>query len=87
MFHTMPAALSFHRMVSFILAPPQANCTDAKNCQQYADFFCSPSNPSGIDVCPIICKNPRCVGKIETEKIQNVARVRKKQRKFKMSLW
>uniref|UniRef100_K1RXF0 Uncharacterized protein n=1 Tax=Magallana gigas TaxID=29159 RepID=K1RXF0_MAGGI len=40
---------------------PLANCTDGMNCAQYADFFCSPSNPSGIDVCPITCKNPRCV--------------------------
>nr|XP_022307437.1 uncharacterized protein LOC111113441 isoform X2 [Crassostrea virginica] len=38
------------------------NCTDGKNCAQYADFLCNPSNPSGQEVCPITCKNPRCVG-------------------------
>uniref|UniRef100_K1QI39 Uncharacterized protein n=1 Tax=Magallana gigas TaxID=29159 RepID=K1QI39_MAGGI len=42
----------------------QPNCIDGENCQRYADFYCSPSNPSGIDVCPITCKKPSCVGHV-----------------------
>nr|XP_034322090.1 integumentary mucin C.1-like isoform X3 [Crassostrea gigas] len=38
-----------------------SNCTDGVHCQKYADFFCRPTNPSGLDVCPITCRNPRCV--------------------------
>ncbi|XP_078327367.1 uncharacterized protein LOC111115363 [Crassostrea virginica] len=41
---------------------PGNNCVDGKNCAHYADFFCNPSHPSGQDLCPITCKNPRCVG-------------------------
>eukprot|EP00105_Crassostrea_gigas_P013171 XP_011429402.1 PREDICTED: uncharacterized protein LOC105329740 isoform X1 [Crassostrea gigas] len=52
--------------VTSMTTTPLANCTDGMNCAQYADFFCSPSNPSGIDVCPITCKNPRCVASAST---------------------
>ncbi|XP_048751716.1 uncharacterized protein LOC125663470 isoform X2 [Ostrea edulis] len=37
-------------------------CVDGANCQQYASFFCNPSNPGGLDVCPITCKKPECTG-------------------------
>ncbi|XP_061180614.1 uncharacterized protein LOC133189228 [Saccostrea echinata] len=39
-----------------------AGCTDKNpsQCQQYKDFFCDPSNPGGIDVCPVTCNKPGC---------------------------
>nr|XP_034322096.1 integumentary mucin C.1-like isoform X9 [Crassostrea gigas] len=45
-----------------------SNCTDGVHCQKYADFFCRPTNPSGLDVCPITCRNPRCVASMPSTK-------------------
>lgn len=60
--HKCPTGLGHVAASSTSIA--QSNCIDGENCQQYADFFCSPSNPSGIDICPITCKKPSCVGHV-----------------------